>query len=198
MRLWTAPLLILLSTTALAETGFEATAKLVGTYKGEWSVFAMDANGQIFEKSKWVDVLVEENAKDDLERPTVEATNTITFPNGQMIVSRFLEGFYTDENGLAGDRYTINHDVITTYTALDGETWVFQYRLSEPEMEWFGFDPKAVTSASHVIVRSRTYAADRKETYNVTRLTAVQWHAKDGQERFIQFVSMKGFHRRER
>lgn len=198
MRILHLVLVFCFSAPALAETGYEATAKLVGTYKGEWTVFALDANGQIFEKSKWVDTLIEENPQNDGERPTVDAIDTITFPNGKIIVSRFQEGFYTNSEGQAGDRYTINHDVITTYTSLDPETWVFQYRLSDAEMQWFGFEPSLVTTASHVIVRSRTYAADGKETYNVTRLTAVQWHDKDGQERFIQFVSMKGYHRRER
>jgi hypothetical protein len=35
------------------------------------------------------------------------------------------------------------------------------------------------------------------ETHRISRVTTVSWQDKEGQERFLQFVSLQGHHRRQ-
>ena len=71
---------------------------MAGTYVGSWTMFGIDAEGQVVEYSSWTDTVKAENPQMDGDRAYVLATDEMVFENSNippMEVS-WKEGYISD------------------------------------------------------------------------------------------------------
>jgi hypothetical protein len=185
----------IISTTSFAgESALDAAKKIAGKYMGTWTMFGM-ADGKVVEKAGWTDVLTAANPTQGDGKAFVEVSDVMTFADGTTRTSTFHEGYVTNPDGTAGDRfYEINGKPLY-FKKLTDNDWAVQGSPDEGELWFMGFNAKAVVSASHVTMKTTTYEGDL-DTDHVTRVTTVQWKDVDGKLKTDQFVSMKGEHTR--
>ena len=119
----------------------------------------------------------------------------MNFQGGGVRETHFLEGFYKDKDGVAGDRFYEVNGAVVKFKKLNQNTWIFETPVDPGELSFLGFDPKKVVSAVHTTTKVTTYEGE-KDTDHITRLTTVQWKEDSGTLQSIQFVSMKGYHTR--
>ncbi len=62
------------------------------------------------------------------------------------------------------------------------------------ELAQLGFSK--IISGQHVIVKIINHE-EGKETHRISRVTTVNWRDAEGKERWIQYVSLQGFHKRQ-
>lgn len=177
-----------------AVTALEAATKITGEYQGEWAMYALK-EGKAIEFSKWKDKLTASNPTLLKDRAQVSVVDIMTFPDGSVRKSEFVEGYLANPDGSAGDRFYEIQGTTVPFKRLTKDDWAFHTTVSAWELPLMGFDPKTVLSSSHVTVKTTTYEGEM-DTDHVTRTTTVQWKTAEGLVKNIQFVSMKGFHTR--
>jgi len=186
--------LVILGGPAIAETSLEATQRIAGTYHGEWVMYKYK-DAQSVELTRWTDELVAKNPMINGNRAEISIENKMVFRDGSVRVSNFVEGYLTNHDGSAGNRfYEINSQLII-YVKLSPNDWTFYSSISEGELWALGFDPVTVKSSSHVTTRSVTFQ-NGKDTDYITRVSTVQW-IESGVLKTAQFVSLEGKHSRQ-
>ncbi|MBI3534224.1 MAG: hypothetical protein HY072_01880 [Deltaproteobacteria bacterium] len=187
-------LLLITSIAYTGESALEATKKIVGQYNGQWTLYGTSA-GKVVEKTTWTDVLTAENPIEKTGRSFVEITDVMTFHDGTTRTSKFIEGYFTNPDGSAGDRfYEINGKPVS-FKKLSENDWTFHTTLDAGELWFLGFNPTNVLLATQVTTKSTTYDG-KIDTDHITRVTTIQWKDTDGLVKSTQFVSMKGLHKR--
>ena len=83
----------------------------------------------------------------------------------------------------------------TRVQKLSNNAWSYATPAAPQELAALGF-PKGATG-EHVVVKMVTNEKG-VETHHITRVTTVTWTDKDGKDRVTPFVSMKGYHKREK
>ena len=179
---------------ALADTAFEATQRIAGTYKGAWTMSGINSDGAIVDKLKWTDLVVATNPQQISGRSIIDVHSVMTYENGQTREAKFREGYFARLDGSLGNRFFEDRGVITEYSLLSSGVWTFTSAVAEYELKFLGFEPKDVTSAVHVTVK--VLAGYAPEVQSITRVTTVNYKSKDGSSKVIQFVSMKGTHQK--
>jgi hypothetical protein len=72
--------------------------------------------------------------------------------------------------------------------------WSYTAPAAAQELGRLGFPDNA--SGQHVLVKVVT-KEQGVETHRISRLTTVNWKDKEGKERWLQFVSLQGLHKRQ-
>lgn len=178
-----------------SESALDSVKKIVGTYTGNWTMYGIES-GIIVEKAAWTDVLTAGNPKLGNGRAYVDVSDVMTFQDGSVRTSNFLEGYLENSDKTAGERFYEIHGNIMKFKKLTDNDWTYHSVPDLGELWFLGFtSPQNVISSSHVTTKSTTYEGVI-DTDHVTRVTTVQWSGDDGSIKSIQFVSMKGEHRR--
>ena len=176
------------------ESALDATKRIAGKYTGQWSMFAFN-DGKVVERAACTDVLIASHVTEDNERAYVEVIDVMTFPDGSTRTSKFIEGYYANSDGSAGDRFYEIQGKITIFKKLSENDWAYYAQPETGELWFLGFNPKDVISSSHIATKTTTYE-DKIDTDHVTRVTTVQWKDANGTTQTSQFISLKGQHRR--
>lgn len=183
---------------SLSSFASDAPLKLVesitGTYAGKWQIFGIDEGGNIVEKSSWSDELTASNPRIVGQRAIVDVRAVMSFGDGTQRASEFTEGYLINGDGGAGNRFYEINGQFVEYQQLSQHNWSFETVLNSQELQWLGFNPADVLYAVNSTIRTTTYV-EGIDTDNVSRVTTVQWKSK-GEVKTIQFVSMKGIHKR--
>jgi hypothetical protein len=175
-------------------SAFDAVSQLVGTYRGEWTLYGIDATGQIVAKSSWTDVMEAKDPVLEDGKAFVHTRDVMSFANGQSFTLESTEGYLVNRDGTAGERYYLLQGTPVIERQLSAGCWAFEVASSQQELASIGFSN--VIQANHVMVK--TVRADGKvEIDSVTRVTTVTWKDGDGNVQTRQFVSLQGVHRRE-
>jgi hypothetical protein len=176
-----------------AQTALEAASAIEGVYEGEWTMYRLEGGVPVV-AATWTDVMTVGPPIDEPDRAFVEATDVMTFADGTVRTIVLREGFLkVPGTDLAGDRYYQLGDTMAVYRQLSPHDWVFRTEPSQDEMWGLGLNPEQVVSASHVTTKSMT----EDGTHHITRLTTVLYNDDEGTES-VQFVSLRGTHRRVR
>lgn len=172
----------------------ELTA-LQGTYTGQWTLFGINAEGEVVRKTAWTDKLVTGSVQLLPDRMFVSWVNEQTFEGTQRPPTKVegKEGFFL-RNGKLGDGYIEMFGQTLRLIRLSDNTASYVAPATPPELAMLGF-PKGATG-QHVLVKVTT-TEQGQPTHRVSRITTASYTDAQGNPRTVQFVSLRGYHRKQ-
>jgi hypothetical protein len=167
---------------------------IVGKFTGTWTAFTVNASGEVVKSSGWTDTIIAEKPNVLKDRAFVETVDEMIFEGGRIPPQKVpgKEGYFINKDGSLGDYYIEFFGQTVPTKKLGSNVWV--YTLPANPREFAALGDKFV-SANHVLVKSTVVEAGQ-EVHNITRITDLKWRDAEGKERFTQFVSLKGQHRK--
>jgi len=187
-----------LATAGLAQSGSPQVPKEVtaisGTYTGSWTMFGIDAQGQVVKRGGWTDTMKADSAIVKDGRAYVATVDEMLF-EGRPAPMKFegKEGYFVNKDGSLGDYFIESFGQVIKMQQLAKGTWVYSTGATPPELAPLGFTN--VSSARHVVIKVVTFE-DGVETHRITRVTTVNWKDQDSKDKWLQYVSLQGIHRR--
>jgi hypothetical protein len=183
---------------APAQTGSKQVPKDVeaisGTFIGSWTMFGIDGQGQVVKKGSWTDTMKADSPVLKEDRAYVTTVDEMLFegrPTPMRIEGK--EGYLLNKDGTLGDYFIETFGQVIRMQQVARDTWVYSVPANPRELAPLGFTN--VASARHVVVKVVT-REDGVETHRISRVTTVNWKDREGKGRWIQYVSLQGFHRR--
>jgi hypothetical protein len=167
---------------------------IAGTFAGSWTMFGIDAQGQITKKAAWTDTVKAENPISSPDRAYVTTTTEMIFegrPTPMKIDGK--EGYFINKDGSKSDYFIETFGQVIRLQSLAKDVWVYTTPANPRELAPLGFTN--VSSAQHVVVKVITHE-DGVETHRISRVTTVNWKDQQGKDRWIQYVSLQGLHKR--
>jgi hypothetical protein len=166
---------------------------LVGTYRGAWTLYGLDDKGEVVRRAGWTDVVKAEGPKVERDKAFVTMTDTMTFEGGKTATFQAREG-YVLKDGAASDYFIESGGQFKRMVKVGDGVWSYALPATPAELAQLGF-PEGATG-QHALVKVVTKEKG-VETHRISRLTTVSYKDKDGKEHALQFVSLKGYHKRE-
>jgi hypothetical protein len=173
----------------------EEVRALAGTYAGVWTMYGLDAQGAVVKRMAWADTMRAENPQVEGDRAFLTTVDEMVFEGGAAPPYRVegREGFFLDAEGRIGDSFIENFGNVVRLIKLSDNTWSYVTPAAAGELGMLGFPAGA--EGNHVLVKVLTHEAG-VETHRISRVTTVRWTDATGAERWTQFVSLQGFHKR--
>jgi hypothetical protein len=174
----------------------EQVRNLVGTYSGSWTMFGIDEKGVVIKRMTWTDTMKAEKPESKGDRAYVSTTDEMTFDDGKIPPFKVQgkEGYFLGKDGTLGDYFIETAGQTNRMVKVGDNVWCYTAPVAAQELGRLGFPDNA--SGQHVLVK--VVSNDQKiETHRISRLTTVKWKDTQGKERWLQFVSLQGFHKRE-
>jgi hypothetical protein len=171
-------------------------AAITGTFTGSWTMFGIDQSGQVVKRMAWTDVIKAENPVVKGDRAFVTTTDEMTFEGGKIPPTKVkgTEGYFLNKDGSLGDYYYETYGKEYRLQRLGKETWAYVIPADPRELGQLGFSK--VSFAQHALIKVVTNEQGA-ETHRITRVTTVNWKDADGKERWLQFVSLQGVHKKQ-
>jgi len=169
---------------------------VVGTYTGSWTIYGLDANGQVIKQAAWTDTLKAENPVVEKSRAFVTTSDEMIFEGGRIPPMKVSgkEGYLLNSDGSLGEYFIETYGQTYKMQKL-GEN-VFAYSVPAAAQELARLGVANVLSAQHTLIKVVTFEQG-VETHNISRLTTVRWKDASGKERTMQFISLQGRHQRQ-
>lgn len=170
---------------------------VAGIYTGSWTSYGLDADGQVVKQAAWTDTLKAENPTVEKNRAFVTTVTDMTFEGGRIPPMKVpgKEGYVVNPDGSLGEYFIEAFGQTYTMRKLGDNVLAYTVPIAAPELARIGA-PNAA-SGQHVLVKVVTFEQG-VETHNISRLTTVRWKDASGKERTTQFVSLQGFHKKQR
>ena len=127
----------------------------------------------------------------------VNTTDEMTFVGDQIPPMKVAgkEGYFVNEQGGLGDYFIETNGQTYRMVKVGENVWSYTTPADVRELSRFGFPESA--SGKHVLVKVVT-TEQGLETHQISRLTSVSWKDKEGKDRTLQFITLQGFHKRQR
>jgi hypothetical protein len=169
---------------------------LVGPYTGSWTMFGIDEKGDVVKRMAWTDTIKAEKPEVQGDRAYVSTIDEMTFEGGRIPSSKVQgrEGYFVKNDGGLGDYFIETFGQTNRMVKVGENVWSYTTPATAQELTRLGFSRDA--SGQHVLVKVITNEQS-VETHRISRLTTVNWKDKEGQEQTLQFVSLRGFHKRQ-
>ncbi|MGB7921741.1 MAG: hypothetical protein WCF57_00720 [Pyrinomonadaceae bacterium] len=169
---------------------------IAGTYTGSWTMYGVDEKGQTVKRVAWTDVIKAENPVATGDRAYVSITDEMTFEGGRIPPrkSQGTEGYMLNADGSLGDYFIEVSGQRYRMQKLGKDAWAYAAPADPREVASLGFSN--VLSAQHALVKVVTQE-EGIETHRISRLTTVNWKDAEGKQRWTQFISLQGFHKRQ-
>jgi hypothetical protein len=170
---------------------------LAGTFTGAWTLYGVDDKGAVVKRMAWTDTVKAEDPQVKGDRAFVTVADEITFDGGKIppFKVKGTEGYFLNKDGGLGDYFVEFAGKLNRMVKLADSVSTYAAPADALELGQMGF-PKGA-SGQHVLVKVVT-TEEGVETHRITRVTTAKWTGKDGKERWQQFVSLHGFHKRWR
>lgn len=168
---------------------------VLGTWIGEWEMWGVDPNGAVVSTAKWDDRMVAADATRLPDRIRVKTVDEMHFAGSPSSPRTFTgsEGWYLNADGTLGTHYIESFGRESRMISLRADAESYLEEAAPQELAQLGF-PKGA-AGSHVLVKVVVDEAEG-ETHRITRVTTVRWPTANGDEEHLQFVSLKGWHRK--
>ena len=182
-----------------AQTGTKQVPKDVeaisGTFKGSWTMFGIDGQGQVVKRGSWTDTMKADSPAIKDDRAYVTTVDEMLF-EGRPAPMRIegKEGYLLNRDGTLGDYFIETFGQVIKMQQVAKDTWVYSVPANPRELAPLGFTN--VASGRHVVVKVVT-REDGVETHRISRVTTVNWKDQESKDRWIQYVSLQGFHKRQ-
>jgi hypothetical protein len=173
----------------------EVTA-MQGTYKGVWTSFGVDDQGRIVKRMSWTDTMKAEGPALEGDRAFVNTTDEMVFDGARIPPMKITgtEGYLIKPGGTLGDNFIKMYGQEYRWRQLGDNAWAYAAPASPQELAQLGF--AKVISGQHVVTKA-VNMEQGVETHRITRVTTVNWRDASNEDRWIQFVSLQGVHKRE-
>jgi hypothetical protein len=170
---------------------------LVGTYTGSWTIYGLDANGQVIKQAAWTDTLKAENPVVEKSRAFVTTSDEMVFEGGRIPPMKVAgrEGYLLNSDGSLGEYFIETYGQLYKMQKLSEN--VFAYSVPAAPQELARLGAANVLSAQHTLIKVVAFEQG-VETHDISRLTTVRWKDAGGRERTTQFISLQGRHQRQR
>lgn len=174
----------------------DAGKALAGAYTGKWEHFGFDAEKEkiVLKSSRTEDVAARQPVR-TVDRLAITGACVHTVAGNPFKVV-FLEGYFVDEQGHLGDRFFEIDNQLTRMPGQGEGAFTFVSEFNPHDSYSLGLLPEDVVAGKHVTVR--VVSMDGKaELEHISRVTTVSFRKAKGVVETVQFVSLKGSHRRE-
>lgn len=171
-------------------------AGIAGTFKGEWAMFGIDEKGEVVKRFSWTDVIKAENPTVKDDRAFVTITDDMTFTDSRIPPRKTVgsEGYLLNRDGSLGDYFFETSGQLVQMKQLRKDIWAYSVPANVQELAALGFSK--VISGEHTLVKVVSYEQG-VETHRISRLTTVNWQDREGKDRWIQFISLQGTHKKQ-
>lgn len=171
--------------------------EMAGRYTGTWTMYGIDRAGKIVRKNAWTDVVTAGDPKVAGNRAFVTTKIVMTFANKRIppVTLRGREGYILKPDGSLDSYFIETAGRTFRMIPVAKNVWSYSVAANARELAHLGFPADAV--GQHVLVKILTRYRGT-ETHRVTRLSLVKWKTRDGTERTLSFVSLKGQHVRQK
>ncbi|HVE49594.1 MAG TPA: hypothetical protein VNG69_08265 [Casimicrobiaceae bacterium] len=169
---------------------------LVGTYTGAWTAYGVSNEGLAVKQASWTDTVRAEKPTVRNDKAFVTTTAEMVFDSGDVPPMKVLgtEGYLINADGTVGDYFIETFGQTYRMQKLAANTWVYVAPAHPRELASLGF--VNALSGEHVLIKVRT-TEQGAETHRISRVTTVNWKDADGRERWAQYTSLQGFHKRQ-
>ncbi|MDP6032729.1 MAG: hypothetical protein QGI00_11705 [Candidatus Marinimicrobia bacterium] len=166
--------------------------KISGEFVGEWNLFQY-SNGEIIKAASWIDTLTATNPVINDTIAYVTVKSTMTFDNSHIppYKMEFEEGFELLDGNIVNHFFNVM-GTKAIESNITENTYVIAQPISTFELNQLGFS--SAIEAYHTTLKV-IVIVDGVELHKVTRISTVVWESKKGNES-VQFVSLKGYHKR--
>ncbi|MBN1272272.1 MAG: hypothetical protein JXB26_08375 [Candidatus Aminicenantes bacterium] len=173
----------------------EKLKSMIGIYKGEWTMYGMNKEGNIVERIAWTD-------KIEMQDPVVKDGKAYAITIDKMTFKGNIppqeikgkEGYYLNEDGSLGDYFIEMQGQEIISHEIGKDVWIYSAPVSTHEYAFLGFSN--VFFGKHVLVKVIS-RKNGNETHRISRVTTIGWMDDSNKGHWIQFVSLKGFHERQ-
>jgi hypothetical protein len=168
---------------------------LQGTYRGSWTMFGVDEKGDVVKRMAWTDTMTAANPQIKGDRAYVTTVDEMLFEDKSAPPFKVngKEGHFLTKEGTPGAYFVETFGQVQRMVKLGDNVWSFVAPAGAQELGRLGFP--SGTAGQHVVVKVVT-KEQAAETHRISRLTTVHWKDKDGKERWLQYVSLQGTHKR--
>ena len=104
------------------------------------------------------------------------------------------EGYLLNSDGTLGEYFIETFGQTFRVQKISKDVWTYQTAAQPQELAQLGF-PKGATG-THVIVKVITLE-NSVETHRISRVSTVKWKDAAGTERWLQYISLQGVHKKE-
>ena len=169
---------------------------LTGTFTGAWTLLGIDEKGQPVKKMAWTDIIKGENPMVKGDRAYITTTDEMSFEGGKIPPMKIkgTEGYFINQSGSLGNYFIESFGQTYLVLKLSDNVWTYTMPATPQELAQLGFSK--VISGQHVIVKVISQE-EGKETHRISRVTTVRWKDVEEKERWIQYISLQGFHKRQ-
>jgi hypothetical protein len=171
-------------------------AAIAGTYTGSWALFGIDQAGQVAKRATWTDVMKAENPVIKGDQAYVTTTDEMSFEGAAAPPRKVqgAEGYFINRDGSLGDYYFETYGKVYKMQRLGKDAWAYTIPADPRELAQLGFSN--VSYGHHALIKVVTYEQGA-ETHRISRVTTVNWKDAEGKDRWIQYVSLQGVHRKQ-
>lgn len=171
-------------------------ADLTGTFTGAWTLFGIDDTWQPVKKMAWTDIIKGESPVVKGDRAYITTTDQMKFEGGKIppMEIKGREGYFINQSGSLGNYFIESFGQTYRVLKLSDTVWTYTMPATPQELAQLGFSK--VISGQHVIVKVISQE-EGKEIHRISRVTTVNWKDAEGKERWIQYISLQGFHKRQ-
>jgi hypothetical protein len=168
---------------------------LEGTYAGAWTMYGIDDKGEVVKKMAWTDVLKAAKAEVKAGRAQVTTVDEMAFEGskGPPFKIEGKEGYLLTSDGRLGGYFIEMFGQVHQMVKVSNNVWTYATQAAEQELTRLGF-PKGATG-EHVVVKV-VAQVQGIETHRISRITTARWKDKEGNEQTLQYVSLRGYHKR--
>jgi hypothetical protein len=169
---------------------------LEGTYTGSWVMYGIDDKYEVVRNMAWTDTMKALGAEVKEDRAQVTTTDEMVFEGRNTAPFKVSgkEGYFLTKDGTVGDYFVENFGQVNRLVKLGENVWCYTTPATSQELTRLGF-PKGA-AGQHVVVKV-IGKEQGVETHRISRLSTVTWKDRTGKERVLQFVSLRGYHKRQ-
>lgn len=176
-----------------SQTIEEEINKLAGVFVGEWTAYKLDKDHVAIKALSWKDTLITDEPTINDSLAFVNISSTMVFDNPKMpeYKMNFQEGMKIDNGKIKSHFFTVMGNE-TIETKIGDNTYIISQAIAPYELKQLGIDEEATginTTVKVILIENEI------EIHKITRLSTITF-ASDLNLQAIQFVSLKGYHRR--
>jgi hypothetical protein len=170
---------------------------LVGTYRGTWTMYGLDEKGTPVKRASWTDVMTAAAPTVADGKAFVSTIDEMSFEDARIppTTIKGREGWLLAPDGkMLQDYFIESNGQIQRLSKLGQNVWMNTAVAQPREFSQLGIS--GVVSAQHTMVKVVT-EEDGVETHHISRISTVHWKDAAGKDRWTQYVSLEGTHRRQ-
>ena len=167
----------------------------LGSYEGEWQLYALDASDEAQASWSWTDVATASNLRIEGDRALMDVVDVMDLGGNTQEVS-FYEGVYINEDGSVGDYFVDMDDEITIMIEVEPDLWEYETALSAQD-----YQSMVNVTANNVIEgwKRTTKVVSQvggMERHDISVLTHVEYEAATSTPITVEYTSLTGHHQK--